>query len=118
MRSDGTDLNSESGSTPLNPGQDSDFRRFRLKSSCSGRDGRLDVGGRMLQNAIHAIEIVMPTLPNARHELFAQKLARGLTQRAAYKEAGFKGNGACASRLAGKAHVKARLAALLARKAP
>src|SRR5665213_2515766 len=45
MRLDGTDLNAESGSKLLNLEQDSNFRRFHLKSSCSRRHCGDAMGG-------------------------------------------------------------------------
>lgn len=52
----------------------------------------------------------MPTLDNARHERFAQELAKGKTQEEAYKEAGYKGDRTAASRLSTNVNVQARVA--------
>ena len=63
----------------------------------------------------------MATLRMIKHELFAQALARGKTQEAAYKEAGFKPKKSArgsASKLAGRPEVNARTRELLARTAP
>ena len=60
----------------------------------------------------------MPTLENPRRELFAQALARGKTQAAAYAEAGYAGGKDGASKLAQQPSVKARVAELLQRTAP
>lgn len=61
--------------------------------------------------------VAMPKLRNARHELYAQGLAKGLTQKVAYIEAGFRstGNGidVNANRLLKNPTVAARLAELL-----
>ena len=51
----------------------------------------------------------MPTLPNPRHELFAQALARGENATKAYQSAGFKGSRANASRLRADSNVAARV---------
>ncbi len=57
-----------------------------------------------------------PLLANERHELFAQGIARGLTQEAAYREAGYEGSPdalmANASRLIRDDRVAARVAEL------
>ena len=55
----------------------------------------------------------MAALTNTRHELFAQALARGMTQGAAYGEAGYKQHGSSASRLAGQARIRTRVAELI-----
>ena len=60
----------------------------------------------------------MPVLTNPRHELFAQGIARGLSQRQAYRDAGFESDSddavdACASRLLSDARVQARVTELL-----
>ena len=54
----------------------------------------------------------MPSLTNARHERFAQNLAKGMNATEAYEKAGYKPSEAHASRLAGKGKVKDRLAEL------
>lgn len=54
----------------------------------------------------------MPVLPNPRHEAFAQALAKGMSQDAAYAEAGFKPSRHHASRLATKGNVANRVAEL------
>lgn len=56
----------------------------------------------------------MPTLPNARHEAFAQHLAKGMSQAEAYEAAGYRCNSAGAaktnaSRLLTDANVLARV---------
>jgi phage terminase small subunit len=57
----------------------------------------------------------MPTLPNAKHELFCQNLAKGMTQEKAYVEAGYKPNRFNASALKTKQHIAKRLDELLTR---
>ena len=57
----------------------------------------------------------MPILKNARHELFAQNLANGMSQQDAYTKAGYKGNRFNASDLATKSHIKERVAELQTR---
>ena len=57
----------------------------------------------------------MPVLKNARHELFAQELAKGQTQEQAYKSAGYRGNRHHASRLVTKDHIRERVAELQTR---
>jgi hypothetical protein len=64
----------------------------------------------------------MPSLDNPRYELFAQTLARGVSQSDAYVEAGFQsttpdGIANNAARLAAKPEVKQRVDELLARAA-
>lgn len=61
----------------------------------------------------------MPVLPNARHERFAQELAKGKTQEAAYIAAGYSGAGAhvSASKLLKNAKIAARVAELKERAA-
>ena len=54
----------------------------------------------------------MAILQNARHELFAQNLAKGMSATEAYKEAGYKPSEAHASRLAGNGKVRGRIAEL------
>ena len=51
----------------------------------------------------------MPVLKNTKHELFAQAVAKGKSQDAAYKEAGYKPSIAHASRLAANGKVMARV---------
>lgn len=59
----------------------------------------------------------MPVLKNARHERFAQELAKGKSQSAAYEAAGYKPSDAHSARLAGNGRVKERLAELQGRAA-
>jgi uncharacterized protein (DUF885 family) len=54
----------------------------------------------------------MPTLPNPKHEAFAQALARGSSASAAYLEAGYKDNRHNAATLARKQHILARVGEL------
>ena len=54
----------------------------------------------------------MPVLKNARHEKFAQNLAKGMSATEAYEKAGYKLSEAHASRLAGNGKVQARIAEL------
>ncbi len=54
----------------------------------------------------------MQILTNARHEKFAQALAKGMSAAAAYVEAGYKPSDAHASRLASNGKVRARIAEL------
>lgn len=56
-------------------------------------------------------------LKNARHERFAQELAKGATASAAYVSAGYKPCDGHASRLAGNGKVRDRIAELKARAA-
>jgi len=51
----------------------------------------------------------MPVLKNARHEQFAQALAKGMTAEQAYTEAGFKANRHNAAALARKQHISTRV---------
>jgi phage terminase small subunit len=51
-------------------------------------------------------------LKNARHERFAQELAKGLTKLKAYTAAGYKPDAGAATRLSGNVNVKARLVEL------
>jgi phage terminase small subunit len=53
-------------------------------------------------------------LKNARHERFAQELARGKSQTDAYEVAGFKPNRGAACRLAENGNIKARVSEILA----
>ena len=55
----------------------------------------------------------MPILKNARHERFAQELAKGKSADAAYGEAGFKPNRGNATTLKHKQSIKNRVAELL-----
>lgn len=55
----------------------------------------------------------MPALSNAKHEAFAQALAKGLSADEAYQEAGFKPNRGNASRLKANESVSARVSELL-----
>lgn len=55
----------------------------------------------------------MPTLRNARHERFAQGLAKGLSAEAAYAAAGYKPDRGHASRLAAKGIVRRRVDELM-----
>jgi len=57
----------------------------------------------------------MAVLKNARHEAFAQALAKGKTQEEAYQIAGYKPNRSHASRLVSKGNVAARVAELQGR---
>lgn len=59
----------------------------------------------------------MPLLDNAKHERFAQYLAKGVTATAAYVEAGYKEDRGAASRLSTNVNVQARVAELLTRSA-
>ena len=59
----------------------------------------------------------MPKLENARHELFAQALAKGETATAAYAAAGFEPNDGNASRLKGNDRIEARVSEILERAA-
>lgn len=55
----------------------------------------------------------MPALTNARHEAFAQGLAKGLTASEAYVAAGYKESRSAASRLSTNVNVSARVAELV-----
>ncbi len=55
----------------------------------------------------------MPILKNAKHEKFAQNIAKLQSQDAAYAAAGYKPNASHASRLARNGKVKARVAELV-----
>lgn len=57
----------------------------------------------------------MPALPNARHERFAQELAKGKSQTDAYMSAGYKEDRHGASRLATKDNIKARVSEIVER---
>lgn len=52
----------------------------------------------------------MPVLKNARHEAFAQALAKGKTATEAYADAGYKPNRSHASRLVANGNITARVA--------
>ena len=54
----------------------------------------------------------MPVLGNARHEAFAQALAKGKSATEAYTAAGYKGDRTAASRLSTNVNVQARLTEL------
>lgn len=56
-------------------------------------------------------------IKNARHERFAQERAKGKSQSAAYKLAGFRPDDGAASRLSGNIKVRARIAELQSRSA-
>ncbi|MDQ0320038.1 phage terminase small subunit [Pararhizobium capsulatum DSM 1112] len=51
----------------------------------------------------------MPVLKNARHEAFAQALAKGMTATDAYLEAGYKGDRTAASRLSTNVNIASRV---------
>jgi phage terminase small subunit len=55
----------------------------------------------------------MPPLPNAKHELFAQELARGTPTPEAYVKAGYADNKGNASTLKHKQNVSKRVAEIL-----
>lgn len=55
----------------------------------------------------------MPALTNAKHELFAQALAKGETASAAYVLAGYKANDGNASTLKGNQRIEDRIAEIL-----
>jgi phage terminase small subunit len=57
----------------------------------------------------------MPPLKNARHEAFAQGLAKGLSASEAYVAAGYKDSRSSASRLSTNANIEARVAELVDR---
>ena len=59
----------------------------------------------------------MPILKNIRHERYALGIVKGLTQDAAYEEAGYKPNRGNAGALNAKQHVQERIAELMARAA-
>ena len=54
----------------------------------------------------------MPALKNARHERFAQEMAKGKSQTEAYSLAGYDGDRTAASRLSTNVNVRTRLAEL------
>lgn len=55
----------------------------------------------------------MAALKNAKHELFAQALAKGMSQTEAYADAGYTGDRTAASRLSTNVNIVARLAEIL-----
>jgi hypothetical protein len=57
----------------------------------------------------------MTVLPNARHESFAQALAKGKTATEAYAEAGYKGDRTAASRLSTNVNIRDRVAEIVGR---
>lgn len=57
----------------------------------------------------------MPVLPNAKHERFAQELAKGATADQAYQDAGYKPDRSHAARLAANGPVLARVGEIQAR---
>lgn len=59
----------------------------------------------------------MGALKNARHEKFAQELAKGKSKVGAYKAAGFTGDRTAACRLSTSANIKRRVAELKAKAA-
>lgn len=59
----------------------------------------------------------MPVLKNARHEKFAQALAKGMNATEAYATAGYKGDRTAASRLSTNVNVAQRVAELQGRAA-
>lgn len=59
----------------------------------------------------------MPALTNAKHERFAQELAKGRSQTEAYANAGYKGDRTAASRLSTNVNIQERLAELQERSA-
>lgn len=56
----------------------------------------------------------MSVLPNAKHELFAQELAKGISADQSYETAGFRQNRHNAATLARKQHILDRVAEILA----
>ena len=56
----------------------------------------------------------MAILKNARHERFAQNLAKGMSATAAYEKAGYKPNDQNAARLTRNDEVRSRVAELMA----
>jgi len=57
----------------------------------------------------------MPALTNARHERFAQEIAKGQNQTEAYERAGYKRDETAASRLSRNVKVQTRVSELLER---
>lgn len=56
----------------------------------------------------------MPTLPNPKHEIFAQELAKGTSADASYERAGYKPDRKNASKLRQQPHILPRVAEILA----
>ena len=59
----------------------------------------------------------MPALTNARHERFAQEIAKGATAIAAYETAGYQPDRGAASRLSANVNIEARVAEILGKAA-
>lgn len=59
----------------------------------------------------------MPILSNAKHERFAQEIAKGATQIEAYVAAGYKAHDGAAARLCGNVRISERVTEILARAA-
>lgn len=59
----------------------------------------------------------MPIIANAKHELFAQELAKGVAACTAYVNAGFKANDGNAIRLKGNERIQARIEEILGKAA-
>ncbi|WP_425087781.1 terminase small subunit [Stappia sp.] len=57
----------------------------------------------------------MPALKNARHEAFAQALAKGASAADAYVQAGYKASRSAASRLSANVNIEARVSELVQR---
>lgn len=57
----------------------------------------------------------MAVLKNARHEAFAQALAKGKTATEAYAEAGYNGDRTAASRLSSKVNIRNRVQEIVGR---
>ncbi len=76
--------------------------------------GRFDVDAKISR---HGRVAVLPVLENARHERFAQALAKGETATAAYEQAGYEPNDGNATRLKGNDRIEARVAEILERAA-
>jgi phage terminase small subunit len=57
----------------------------------------------------------VPVLSNARHERFAQELAKGRSQTEAYELAGYTGDRTAASRLSTNGNIKARVQEIVGR---
>lgn len=58
----------------------------------------------------------MPSLTNARHEMYCQNIVAGMTQRAAHKAAGFQGGNNNATTLHHRPEIQARISELIAEK--
>lgn len=84
-------------------------RRCRLIQPRSFSDGQENQ-----TEAAHeaAAGVLMPVLPNARHEAFAKALAQGKTADDAYEIAGFRQNRGNATRLKANESIRARVAEL------